>query len=515
MKLIAPLLTAACLTYGALPSDAHIDLERTGGVLGQSVTFNLEGDPGQIFLFLPSTTTGPTPLTSIDPTDLRVLNVGLDLLDFLVVGTLDGAGMASFSFPLPAAPVLAGLPIHSQLMTAPGLPTVIDEISKPNAFILGLPGESHLTVGNLPVTIAGYGTALLPDGRVLLGGGGQVSGVGQTSAAKTLRVFDPQTQAFKTLDPDLSYATITPAAVALADGRVLFCGGVNSNNLVLNGASIYNPATGTVMAAANMTTPRAQHTATLLNDGRVFVTGGVKAIDASDPIGSLSDVLKTSSIYNPITNSWSSAANLPKPRVGHNATLLPSGKVLITGGLELDFLFTFPIPAISSSCRRYNPANNSMQSTASMSGGRALHGQLTLSDGRVMVAGGADGDVLTQNFSSVSTCRVYNEGSNSWTNIASMPTARTLPSLVEAGGRVHVVSGLSTIDLATLSGNPVTAIISTSTASFAWQPAGQMTTGRPASSAMAIEGGERILILGPATSGGSSTTDKTAEIYIP
>lgn len=512
LRKVLPLLP--CLALVAPSASADVGLKRTGGVLGQTLHYDLSGDSGELFVFLPSTTLGPTPLALIDPTDPRSLDVGINLISAMVVGSLGLTGQSSLTFPLPADPALSGVPIHAQLMTLPGMPTLIDEISSRNSVVLGLHGESFLSVGSLSVATAGYGSTALQDGRVLLGGGGVDNGSGLTLPSNVLRIFDPQSQSFENLTVGLTYSALTPAAVTLSDGRVLFCGGVGVADAILAGASIYDPVSGTTSAAAAMPGPRSQHTATLLADGRVLVTGGIKAVNTADPIASLSDIIKTTALYDPVSNTWSNTASLPLPRVGHNATLLPSGRVLITGGLEIGSLFGIPIPSIVNSCRRYDAPSNSMLSTASFSGDRALHGQLTLADGRALIVGGADGDVLTQNFFSLATCAVYNEGTNSWTNVTSLPEVRTFPSLVEAGGKVHVISGVGTIDLTTLSGTPVTNIASGDLSSFAWSSVGTSVYARPLSASIAIDGGERIVTLGPGDNG-TPADDLTAEIYIP
>ena len=500
-------------SLGSRASSSGTELTRTGGVLGGTLTYTIEGDPFELFAFLPSTNTGPTPLSILDPLDPRTLGVGIDLLSTLVVSGLGPTGTAVVAFPLPADPSLGGLPIHAQAMTLPGAPTLVDELSNVTAQRLALPGDCYLSIGELSQDVAAYGTAPLPDGTLLLGGGSVYLGAGGIPSAD-LRIFDPQTQGFEDLAANLSYAGVNPAAVALADGRVLFCGGIGVADAVLSAASIYDPVTGTASAAAPMPGPRVQHTATLLADGRVFVTGGVKALNAADPISGLSDILGTSAIYDPVADSWSGAASMSLPRVGHAATLLPSGRVLISGGLEIGSLFGVPIPSIVNSCVRYNPANNTMIGTANFSGDRALHGQVLLSTGQVLVAGGADGDVLTQVFNPLNSCRLYDEGSNSWTNVASLPEPRTYPNLVEAGGKVHVLSGLSTIDLIGLTGMPVTAIASSNVSGISWTTVGAMQLGRPLSAAFAVEGGERIVVLGPGDNG-LPAADRTADVYVP
>ena len=511
--LAAPLAALVLVAAAAPMADAKAELTRAGGVLGGTLSYTIEGDPFELYAFLPSTTAGPTPLAILDPLDPRILDVGLDLLvTSLTIGGLGPTGTATLAFPLPADPTLSGVPIHAQALTLPGAPTLVDEITNATAFVLGLPGDSNLAIGQLSADAAAYGTAPLPDGRLLLGGGSVDLGLGGV-ATSDLRVFDPQTQAFEDLPTNLSYATVNPAAVALADGRVLYCGGIGVGDVVQSGASIYDPVTGTASAAASMLGPRVQHTATLLADGRVFITGGVKAVDSTDPISSLGDILKTSEIYDPVADAWTSAASLPLPRVGHAASLLPSGRVLVSGGLEIGSLFGIPVPSIVGTCRRYDPNTNQMLSTASISGPRALHGQLTLSTGRVLVAGGADGDVLTQVFTSQSSCRLYDEGTNSWTNVGSLPQPRTYPNLVEAGGRVHALSGLAAVDIINLTGTPVTSVASSGLTSISWTTDGTLMMGRPLSAAFAIEGGERIVVLGP--NDAAVPFDRTADVYIP
>ena len=82
-------------------------------------------------------------------------------------------------------------------------------------------------------------------------------------------------------------------ATLLQDGRVLVAGGVNEN-AVLASAELYDPTTGTFSPTGDMTVPRVGHTATLLLDGRVLIAGG-----ANDANGTLNKPVYSAEIYDP------------------------------------------------------------------------------------------------------------------------------------------------------------------------------------------------------------------------
>ncbi len=81
---------------------------------------------------------------------------------------------------------------------------------------------------------------------------------------------------------------------------------------------LYDPATNAWSSAGSLNTARHNHTATLLSSGKVLVTAGSNVASAE--------------VYDPATNAWSSAGSLATALVYHTATLLPSGQVLVAGG---------------------------------------------------------------------------------------------------------------------------------------------------------------------------------------
>ena len=64
------------------------------------------------------------------------------------------------------------------------------------------------------------------------------------------------------------------------------------------------------------------HTATLLTNGKVLVTGGYDNIN----------YLSSAELYDPASGTWSATGSLTTARSQYTTTLLPNGKVLVAGG---------------------------------------------------------------------------------------------------------------------------------------------------------------------------------------
>src|SRR5205085_334851 len=108
------------------------------------------------------------------------------------------------------------------------------------------------------------------------------------------------------------------------DGRVLVVGGLGLD--VSSSAELYDPQNGMWTETGSTVAPRYYHTATLLPDGKVLVTGGV---GTAGGIGTAS-----AELYDPATGTWRATTSLSAERLAHTATLLSDGKVLVVGGLD-------------------------------------------------------------------------------------------------------------------------------------------------------------------------------------
>lgn len=174
----------------------------------------------------------------------------------------------------------------------------------------------------------------------------------------------------------------------------------------------------------NLNVARQGHTATLLTNGMVLITGGedVNSVDQA-----------TAEIYNPATASFTSTGTMTVARMNHTATLLNDGTVLITGGYDSNFV---PL----SSAEIYNPATGTFSAIAGMSTGRALHTATLLEDGTVLIAGGYD-----SNSNALSSAELYSPGAGTFSGVGSLLTGRVSHTgTLLNNGQVLIVGGQDT-----------------------------------------------------------------------
>jgi hypothetical protein len=268
-----------------------------------------------------------------------------------------------------------------------------------------------------------FGMALLPDGRVLL-----VGGVGPDLAAA--ETYDPASDTFEPTTDQLADTPGDATVVALADGNALVFGKGSS--------AIFDPASQTFGATTSTIADRVLHTTTLLQDGRVLVTGGSGSGGGA--------MLASAEVFDPTTGSWSEVGSLDVPRQQHTAALLADGRVLITGGTTDDDV-GWPLKTTE----LFDPSSGMFTPADMMIGGRAAHTATLLADGRVLVAGGVPDDDPS---ASLAAAELYDPITGRFTPTASLVTGRYEHAAVALGdGRVLVAGGSND------HGNPLTAEI--------------------------------------------------------
>ena len=229
------------------------------------------------------------------------------------------------------------------------------------------------------VSARAYHTAtLLNSGMVLLVGGYDATGTPLASA----ELYDPNTGSFSATTGSLATARTQHTATLLSDGTVLIAGGSNTTQPALATGELYDPVSQTFIAVGSLTTARYQHTATLLNDGTVLIAGGV--IDRNYTPTPTAEIYYPLSA-NPALSTFSSIIpGMNSPRAYHTATLLNDGTVLIVGGTIDKY------PHLTATAETYDPSSGSFNlTTGSMATPRATHTATLLNNGQVLIAGGA------------------------------------------------------------------------------------------------------------------------------
>ncbi len=234
-----------------------------------------------------------------------------------------------------------------------------------------------LTVGSMAATPDRRHATVtkLQDGRVLIAGGNVAAGAsGASAGVSTAYLYDPASDTFTPTANNMTVPRTIHTATLLPNGKVLITGGFSAGTNYAS-AELFDPATNTFTATiGSMNKGRSQHTATLLPNGTVLIAGGFDA--------TIGNSTATAEIYNPSTQTFTlTANNMTEPRNTHTATLLNNGKVLIAGGVNA-------APALSTA-ELYDPSSGTFTATANtMATARASHSATLLNNGNVLIYGG-------------------------------------------------------------------------------------------------------------------------------
>jgi hypothetical protein len=251
--------------------------------------------------------------------------------------------------------------------------------------------------------------------------------------------------------------------------------------------------TGQVTATGKLEVRRFSQTATLLPSGKVLIAGGMEENGKYDA---------SAELYDPATGKFTPTASMKTARSCHTATLLPNGQVLIAGGADGSGLNL-------SSAEIYDPAPGSFHSTGNLTGPRCGAAAVLLKSGKVLLVGG-DG---VREDERVATAELYDPATGRFTATGSMHVPRnTHTAVLLKDGRVLVVGGSS-------AGRYPNARIESSAemydpATGRFSGTGSMKTGRHKLAAAVLPDGDVLVV------GGSGNRDwremyASAEIFSP
>ena len=226
-------------------------------------------------------------------------------------------------------------------------------------------GGTIVATGQMAAARFHHAAVLLSTGRVLIVGGIERNGVMQPSA----ELFDPATGNFTATGKPLAQHGWGVTATLLQNGKVLVTGGSTGcdSPCFTASAELYDPATGTFASTGKMTVPRAEARAVLLRTGEVLLVGG-------NPVTGRNPVL-SAELYHPSTGAFTSigATHLSDAT---QIVLLNDGRALVVSSLGTDL---------------YDPSTKHFTTTGTMTVPRSKFGGALLPDGRVLMAGGQAG----------------------------------------------------------------------------------------------------------------------------
>jgi hypothetical protein len=177
-----------------------------------------------------------------------------------------------------------------------------------------------------------------------------------------------------------------------------------------------------LVAIGGMHSARAAHQATLLPDGAVLITGG--CVDEG-----CSRITNSAELYDPGSRSFHAIAPLALPRAGHRSVRLHDGRVLVVGG--------WTGTAATATAEIYDPATGQWTGAGRLEQPRQSPIAELLPDGRVLLAGGTDAGMTP-----LASAEIFDPRSNGFVRAGSMLTPRASHAAAAlSDGRILISGG--------------------------------------------------------------------------
>jgi N-acetylneuraminic acid mutarotase len=199
-------------------------------------------------------------------------------------------------------------------------------------------------------------------------------------------------------------------ATAVLNGRIYVIAGFDSTNQSTDGVFVYNPQSNSWSTAASLPIVN-NHGAAAVANGQLFAFGGVS---------------NRAFVYNAASNSWSEIASMTFTHGGTPAVAVINNKIYVAGGTGSG--------ATQREVEMYDPTTNAWTTLAPMNVGRNHCAGGTIG-GKFYVVGGrgvTGSDVALE---------VYDPAANSWTTLAPMPTGRSGIGAGVVNNRLYVFGG--------------------------------------------------------------------------
>jgi len=500
-------LVAAAAVLAIAPAaglaQTPLTLSQSGGALGQNATFTLQGEPQRDFLLW----------FDLEEHDTRlrngvVTNVGFGLLDLAMslpgfVGRTDAAGKAVATAQVPNDPALEVETLSLQAIYA----DLLDEVSNVTRLTPCASGSFRDALHAPWVPLVAGLSSPQADGSVLL----------VDTTLPLIHRYVPSLEEFEVVNLNGALGLLS-TCTTLPDGRILMTGGIDvATGQPQTRSLLLDPATGGV-TNLDLLTPRAGHAAAIAGNGELLISGGFTNLDFTDVNTLFAGISATTELFDPVTATFRAGPTMLESKALHSATTMADGKVLQAGGLTLVPFVN--VPFVSQTAVAYNPKSGAFGLPLLMNAGRLLHSAALLDDDRILVAGGLTVDfttfLSTGNYADLGVVALddgeiwkSNFFGGKFTATPGMQAGRALPSVTALPGAKALVAGGFDLSITGadwtqwLFAPQATADLM---AASAFAPTGSMANARIAPIALLLADGTVLLVGGGAAG---------AEIYQP
>ena len=251
--------------------------------------------------------------------------------------------------------------------------------------------------------------------------------------------------------------------------------------------------------APHLVSPRFSHEATLLDDGRVLVSGGWTGVVNNNEIYPYPVVF--SQIYDPETDTWTLTAIIRTEDSSESSGfLIYSPAVTLSDGRVASVALSEESQSgnagdVTSAIALFDLESDEWTHLSDIPSNRIFVSIFAVDDKEIVVVGGLDLEAMSSSQATIepeALVESYNVGTGEWQTLNPMNEAAMEQTLVALDdGRVIVTGGIS--DLETLRGTARAEIFDPATDS--WTLTGDMNAPRPTAKAIALTDG-RVLVTG-------------------
>ena len=223
---------------------------------------------------------------------------------------------------------------------------------------------------------------------------------------------------------------------AVVNGEIYVMGGAGEDNKPFASVQVYDPATGTWAARANMPTARGLFGTSAVG-GTIYAIGGTTRGR---------DKLAVVEAYDTATDTWTRRADMPTPRNALSAAVV-DGKIYAIGGWGYDrpeggweSIDPTATGQDFSTVEVYDPQTDTWVTRADMPTPRS-HMTVSALGAKIYAIGGGARIVAGRSGEYRSLLEVYDTATNRWAQAADPPTPRSVPSSSVVDGRIYVMGG--------------------------------------------------------------------------